>query len=127
MTDELKDKLREILLSRSLGQYMSDSDGNIVPVNWEDSPLIDQYIDEIDQAYKKAGYVKMDMSYELHTVSDNRMTGQEWYEKFASEIKKDDLVHVFTPNEVDIAKSLGIKTVAIKMVLVAAKKAAGIE
>lgn len=48
---DLDNKLKDILLSRTLGQYMQNADGDFVPVKWEDSPVIHQYIEEIKQVF----------------------------------------------------------------------------
>lgn len=79
---DLDTRLREILLNRSLGQYTADGDGNFVPVNWEDSPLIDEYIAEIKQCFAECDYVHK------HDDLGDLLTGQEWFERFEREIEE---------------------------------------
>ncbi len=60
-------------------------------------------------------------------IVDNRLTGQEWYDKFLSELEKDSF-HTFTPEEQLIADRPGGRVeVAVELMRNAVKRAAGIE
>jgi hypothetical protein len=97
----IEDKLRDILFSRALGGYYRDADGNFVPVDWENSPVIEQYVDEIKQAFSEEDeFVIKNMSFEdankytltfskpLADYTDIRgkhvtiLTGQDFYDRF---------------------------------------------
>lgn len=59
-------------------------------------------------------------------MSEVKLTGKEWFNKFYEETKKDG-TRIFTPEEQKIADEHGKEFVAIRMMYQAAKRASGIK
>lgn len=55
---DVDEKLKDILLSRLMGLYTPDVNGEFVPVNGDESPFIDQFIKEIKDLFKVDGNPK---------------------------------------------------------------------
>ena len=63
---DLDEKLREVLKSRSLGEYVQTEEGVFTRVNWENSPLLNKYVEEIKNAFADAGYIQSQDLLNLH-------------------------------------------------------------
>lgn len=74
----IEDKLREILLDLTLGTYSATgNDNEIGPINWEESPVINNYVAQIKQVFAE----------EPIRTTDGKplITGAEWFSRFERE------------------------------------------
>jgi hypothetical protein len=83
MSDELKDKLKQILFELGTTYVSLDAKG--------DESDLDEAVAQIDQAYKDAGYVNY-IPKEVGDELANRLTGQEFYDSFIKELQKQNWI-----------------------------------
>lgn len=92
----LDDKLREIYNSVGESYYWEGVTGSPAEEDGSVVEMRNEFVAQIHQAYKEAGYVPTPQIYRdveatlPHIDTGNLMTGQEWYSKLSKQLDKYD-------------------------------------